>query len=421
MNLDDEQIIKQFHKMYGNDNQVLNEQKERYQKLENEFLQKFDDADKYYFSAPGRTEIGGNHTDHNHGVVIAASVNLDSIGLVTKNQNQKIVLYSEGYFRPFEIDLSQLEVDEKEKGTTTALIRGIAKRFNVLGFSIGGFSGCMTSDVLPGSGLSSSASVEVLIGTIFNYLFNEGKVPAETIAQIGQYAENIYFGKPCGLMDQMACSVGGIISIDFENNAKPIVKKVDIDFDKLGYSLVIVDTGGNHADLTDDYAAVPSEMKSVAEFFGKSVLREIDEKEFYENIPKLRNSIGDRSVLRTMHFFEENKRVLQIVDALSDLDIDRFNKLIKESGDSSFKWLQNIFTTKNIREQGVTLGLAITEQYLSEIKTGACRVHGGGFAGTIQVFIPSEFADKYIEIIEKVFGKGSAMKMNIRSEGAVSI
>jgi len=235
------------------------------------------------------------------------------------------------------------------------------------------------------------------------------------------YSLHIYFGKPCGLMDQMACSVGGIISIDFENNAKPIVKKVDIDFDKLGYSLVIVDTGGNHADLTDDYAAVPSEMKSVAEFFGKSVLREIDEKEFYENIPKLRNSIGDRSVLRTMHFFEENKRVLQIVDALSDLDIDRFNKLIKESGDSSFKWLQNIFTTKNIREQGVTLGLAITEQYLSEIKTGACRVHGGGFAGTIQVFIPSEFADKYIEIIEKVFGKGSAMKMNIRSEGAVSI
>ena len=419
MNLDDEQIIKQFHKMYGNDNQVLKEQKERYQKLEDEFLQRFDDSDKYYFSAPGRTEICGNHTDHNHGIVIAASVNLDSIGIVTKNQNNKIVLYSEGYFRPFEIDLNQLEIDEKEKGTTTALIRGTAKRFKELGLNIGGFSGCMTSDVLPGSGLSSSASVEVLIGVIFNYLFNEGKVSEETIAQIGQYAENTYFGKPCGLMDQMACSVGGIISIDFENNAKPIVKKVDVDFDKLGYSLVIVDTGGNHTDLTDDYAAVPMEMKSVAEFFGKSVLREIDEKNIHENITELRSRTGDRALLRALHFYEENKRVLQIVDALSDLDIERFNKLIKESGDSSFKWLQNIFTTKNIREQGVTLGLAITEQYLNEIETGACRVHGGGFAGTIQVFIPSEFVGKYIKIIEKNFGKGSAIKLNIRSIGTV--
>ncbi len=419
MNLDDEQIIKQFHKMYGNDNQVLKEQKERYQKLEDEFLQRFDDSDKYYFSAPGRTEICGNHTDHNHGIVIAASVNLDSIGIVTKNQNNKIVLYSEGYFRPFEIDLNQLEIDEKEKGTTTALIRGTAKRFKELGLNIGGFSGCMTSDVLPGSGLSSSASVEVLIGVIFNYLFNEGKVSEETIAQIGQYAENTYFGKPCGLMDQMACSVGGIISIDFENNAKPIVKKVDVDFDKLGYSLVIVDTGGNHTDLTDDYAAVPMEMKSVAEFFGKSVLREIDEKNIHENITELRSRTGDRALLRALHFYEENKRVLQIVDALSDLDIERFNKLIKESGDSSFKWLQNIFTIKNIREQGVTLGLAITEQYLNEIETGACRVHGGGFAGTIQVFIPSEFVGKYIKIIEKNFGKGSAIKLNIRSIGTV--
>jgi len=421
MNLDDEQIIKQFHKMYGNDNQVLKEQKERYQKLEDEFLQRFDDSDKYYFSAPGRTEIGGNHTDHNHGIVIAASVNLDSIGLVAKNQNNKIVLYSEGYSHPFEIDLNQLEIDEKEKGTTNSLIRGIAKRFKELGFNTGGFSGCMTSDVLPGSGLSSSASVEVLIGTIFNCLFNEGKISAETIAQIGQYAENTYFGKPCGLMDQMACSVGGIISIDFENNAKPIVKKVDVDFSKLGYSLVIVDTGGNHTDLTDDYAAVPMEMKSVADFFGKSVLREIDEKNIHENITELRSRTGDRAVLRALHFYEENKRVSQIVDALSNLDIEGFLQLIKESGNSSFKWLQNIFTTQNFREQGVTLGLAITEQYLNEIETGACRVHGGGFAGTIQVFIPSEFVNKYIEIIEKVFGKGSAMKLNIRSEGAVPI
>ena len=421
MNFNDEQVIDKFHKMYGDDKQILKERKDRYQKLEDKFLQYFDDADKYYFSAPGRTEIGGNHTDHNHGMVVAASVNLDSIAVVTKNQNQKVVLYSDGYFSPFEIDINQLEIDEKEKGTTTALIRGIAKRFKEFGFNIGGFSGCMTSDVLPGSGLSSSASVEVLIGTIFNYLFNDGKVPAEMIAQIGQYAENNYFGKPCGLMDQMACAVGGIISIDFENNTKPIVEKVDVDFDNLGYSLVIVDTGGNHADLTDDYAAVPTEMKSVANFFGKSVLREIDESDLLENIAELRSEVGDRAVLRALHFFEENKRVLQIVNALSELDLDRFLKLIKESGNSSFKWLQNIFTIKNIPEQGVTLGLAITEQYLSEIDTGACRVHGGGFAGTIQVFIPSEFVPRYIEIIEKVFGRGSAMKLSVRSKGAILV
>jgi len=418
MNLDDEQLINKFNKIYGSDDQVLKEQKERYQKLENEFLQKFGDADKSFFSSPGRTEIGGNHTDHNHGKVVAASVNLDSIAVVKTSQNQKIVLYSEGYSRPFEIDLSQLEMNEKEKGTTTSLIRGIANRFKELGYTIGGFSGCMTSDVLPGSGLSSSASVEVLIGTIFNYLFNEGKVSGETIAQIGQYAENVYFGKPCGLMDQMACSVGGIISIDFENNAKPIVEKVEVDFAKLGYSLVIVDTGGNHADLTDDYAAVPMEMKSIAEFFGKSVLREVSERDIYDNIKELRSRVGDRAVLRALHFHEENKRVSQIVDALSELDIDRFLQLIKESGDSSFKWLQNIFTIKNIREQGVTLGLALTEQFLNKIETGACRIHGGGFAGTIQVFLPSEFVGEYIENIEKVFSKGSAMKLSIRNEGA---
>ncbi len=417
----DDQMIKRFRKLYGTDENVLKKQKERYQKLEKDFFQKFGDSHKYYFSAPGRTEIGGNHTDHNHGMVVAASVNLDSISVVKKNDTQEIILYSEGYSRPFRINLTNLEVIESEKGTTNALIRGVAKRFIELGFNVGGFSGCMTSDVLPGSGLSSSASVEVLIGTIFNYLFNDGEISAEIIAKVGQYSENRYFGKPCGLMDQMACSVGGIISIDFENNAKPIVEKVDINFDKLGYSLIIVDTGGNHTDLTDEYAAIPMEMISVANYFGKSVLREVDSKEFLDSIPKLRNSVGDRAVMRAMHYFEENTRVPKIVNAISELDIVRFLTLVSESGNSSSKWLQNVFVTKNIREQGMVLGLAITEQYLYEVGSGACRVHGGGFAGTIQVFIPLEFVENYIKKIENIFGKGSAIKLQIRGEGAVLV
>ncbi len=421
MNFENEHVMEKFHKMYGEGVKILEKQEERYRKLEKDFLQRFDEGEKYFFSSPGRTEIGGNHTDHNNGKVIAASVNLDSIVVVTKNQNKKIILYSEGYSRPFEVNLNNLKINEKEKGTTTALIRGIANRLIESGFEIGGFSGCMISDVLPGSGLSSSASVEVMIGTIFNFLFNEGEVSAKKIAQIGQYAENVYFGKPCGLMDQMACSVGGIISIDFKNPTKPVVEKVDIDFYKLGYSLVIVDTGGNHADLTDDYAAVPAEMKSVAKFFGKPVLCKVDENDFIENIPKLRNSAGDRAVMRAMHFFEENKRVSQMVEALNNLDAKRFLQLVKESGDSSFKWLQNIFSIKNIREQGVTLALAITEKYLSKIGDGACRVHSGGFAGTIQVFILTEYAREYIKFIERVFGKGSAINLTIRSEGAVLI
>jgi galactokinase len=421
MNFENEHIMEKFPKMYGENIQILEKQEERYRKLEEDFLRRFDECEKYFFSSPGRTEIGGNHTDHNNGKVIAASINLDSIAVVTKNQNKKIILYSEGYSQPFEVNLNNLKINEKEKGTTTALIRGIANRLIELGFEIGGFAGCMTSDVLRGSGLSSSASVEMLIGTIFNFLFNEGKVSAEAIAQIGQYAENIYFGKPCGLMDQMACSVGGIISIDFKNPVKPVVEKVDVNFNKLGYSLVIVDTGGNHADLTDDYAAVPAEMKSVAKFFGKPVLRNVDENKFLENITEVRKHTGDRAVMRAMHFFEENKRVSQMAEALNNLDVKRFLQLVKESGDSSFKWLQNIFSVKNNQEQGVSLALALTEKYLSKIGNGACRVHGGGFAGTIQVFIQTEFVMEYIQFIERVFGIGSAMNLTIRSEGAVLI
>lgn len=408
-----------FEKIYGGDSRVLTKQSERYQRLDAEYLRYFDEQERFFFSTPGRTELSGNHTDHNHGRILAASVNLDSIAVVTKNNSQKIVLRSEGFSRPFEVNLNRLEVDEKEKGTTSALIRGIAARFEELGYKTGGFSGCMTSDVMPGSGLSSSASVEVLIGSIFNYLYNDDQIPSETIAQIGQYAENKYFGKPCGLMDQMACAVGGIMTIDFKNPHYPLVDKVEFDFDKENYGLIIVDTGGNHVDLTDDYSAIPAEMKATANLCGGEVMRDIDPKEFIRMIPQIRKTLGDRAVLRGLHFIAENDRVVNQVNALENGAFNTFLNLVKESGNSSFKWLQNIYTTKNIKEQGVTLALALTEDFLTQIGTGACRVHGGGFAGTIQVFLPNRHIKEYIDAIVKVFGSDSAMILKIRPVGTL--
>jgi galactokinase len=317
------------------------------------------------------------------------------------------------------LNLKELNPKKEEEGDTKSLIRGIAARFKELGYNVSGFNAVMTSDVLPGSGLSSSASVEILIGNIFNMLFNNGTISNEELAIIGQYAENNYFGKPCGLMDQMACSVGGIIAIDFENNDKPIVEKIDFNFQETKYNLIVVDTGGNHTDLTEDYSSIPAEMKSVANYFGKSFCREITYTEILENISQLRVDLGDRAVLRALHFIEENERVVKQVKALKEKNFTQFMTLIKESGNSSFKWLQNIYTTKNIREQGLSLALAITENFIKQKQDGVCRVHGGGFAGTIQAFISKENVKEYIETIEKVFGKGSAIKLSIRSEGAV--
>lgn len=414
-----ENYTKAFEKLYGTDSRVLKEQTKRYQRLNDEFLRLFDDQERFFFSTPGRTELSGNHTDHNHGRVLAASVNLDSIAVASKNNSQKIVLHSEGFFRPFEVDLKFLEVDEKEKETTTALIRGIAARFAELGYQTGGFSACMTSDVLSGSGLSSSASVEVLIGSIFNHLYNEGQIPAETIAQIGQYAENVYFGKPCGLMDQMACAVGGIIAIDFKNPQETQIEKIAFDFNIHNYSLIIVDTGGNHADLTDDYASVPAEMKAVAVQLNKSTLRELQEDKLIENLAELRNSVGDRAILRALHYFEENKRVFKQIEALKAGAFQRFLELVKLSGSSSFRWLQNIYTIKNVREQGVSLALALSEKYISEIGEGACRVHGGGFAGTIQVFLPVPKVSGFKRLMEPVFGKESIQELHIRQFGTI--
>jgi galactokinase len=406
-------------KLYGTDNYEL--QLNRYSDLVKKFIQKFGPSEYQLFSTPGRTEIGGNHTDHNLGRVLAASVNLDSIAVASPNGSKIINMYSVSYKGLFSIDLSKLEMIEIEKGSTNALIRGIAARFNQLGYNIGGFNAYVTSDVLAGSGLSSSASIEVLIGTILNLFFNDGAISPEAIAIIGQYSENRYFGKPSGLMDQTACAVGGIITIDFKDPDKPVVEKVNFDFESQNYALVVVDTGGNHADLTDDYAAVPAEMKSVAKEFSKTVCRELNLSELLDKIGPLREKTGDRAILRSLHFLLENERVVLQVKALKENNFIEFLCLVSESGNSSFKWLQNIYTTKNTREQGVTLALALTELFLKNINAGACRVHGGGFAGTIQVFLPQNVIADYINLMGPVFGKNSVLTLNIRQTGTVNI
>lgn len=410
-----------FRKVYGNDDIVLDRQFTRFEKLTNTFHSIFGEGDLKYFSTPGRTEIGGNHTDHNHGRVLAGSVNLDSVAAVMKSDDAKVILYSEGFDGAFEVDLEDLSVKSGENETTNSLIRGIAARFKELGYKIGGFKGCMTSDVLAGSGLSSSASVEVMIGSIFNSLFNEGRVSAEELAIIGQYAENNYFGKPCGLMDQVACAMGGIVTIDFEDPSAPLIKKVDFDFSAQEFNLLVVNTGGSHADLTADYAAVPSEMKAVAAALNGKVLRDITIEELVPEIPKLRKLTGDRAILRALHFLIENERVVKQVEALENNNFIAFLGLIKDSGNSSFKWLQNVYTTKKVDEQGVSLALALSEKYIVDIGEGACRVHGGGFAGTIQVFLPVSKVDAYTKMMESVYGKGSVYVLKIRALGAVCL
>ena len=370
------------------------------------------------YSAPGRTEIGGNHTDHQNGKVLAASVNLDAIAVVAKREDNVVRLKSEGY-PELTLKLDSLEPEEAEYGTTTALIRGVANGVKARGCGIGGFDAYVTSEVLSGSGLSSSAAFEVLIGNIFSGAYNDGKLDSVTIAQIGQEAENIYFGKPCGLMDQMACSVGGMIYIDFAEKKNPKVKKINVDFNRFGYSLCIVDTKGSHADLTDEYAAIPAEMKAVAAYFGKELLCQVEKADFFANIPAIRKEAGDRAVLRAMHWFMENERVVAQAEALEHGEIETFKALIKESGDSSFKYLQNVFAVKNVKEQGVSLALALSEMALQG--KGVTRVHGGGFAGTIQAFVPAELVQPYKECMEAVLGEGTCYVLNIRPAGGVKI
>jgi galactokinase len=410
-------------KIYGNDTSILSGQQQRYQELLTWFEKKFDNSTAHLFSVPGRTEISGNHTDHNHGKVLAASINLDTIAVADINDENKVVLFSEGYENAFEVSLNNLKPVKEEEGSTSALIRGIAYKLGHLGYRIGGFNACVKSDVLPGAGLSSSAAIEVLIGAIFNSLYNNGRISSETLAIIGQFAENNYFGKPCGLMDQMACAMGGIISLDFENPDKPKIKKINFDFRAQAYQLLIVDTGASHADLAEDYAAIPNEMKAVANLLGGKTCKDVDREGLLGNLIELRGKTGDRAILRALHFFNENQRVESQVKALANNNFPLFLSLINASGDSSFKWLQNVYFPKNIREQGIGLALALTEMFIQTncIGKGACRVHGGGFAGTIQVFLPVEQSEKFIKFMEPVFGKNRILAVNIRSSGVMYI
>ncbi len=389
--------------------------------LNKQYYDIFMASPNHFFSCPGRTEISGNHTDHNNGKVIAASVNLDTKAVVSKTDSTIVKIISEGFPEPFIVDISDSELKKEEKETTNALIRGIAARLNQLDHKTGGFNAVMKSHVLQGSGLSSSASVEVLIAAIFNNLFNDGKIPNEELAKISQYAENQYFGKPCGLMDQMACAIGNIIAIDFLQTDKPEVTRIKFDFNQTNYKLIVLDTGANHADLTEDYAAIPREMAEVADFFDKNNCREIDETSFISALPELKDKVNQRGILRTLHFFNENKRVDKQVIALENQHIDDFLSLVKESGNSSFKYLQNIYTPKNYKQQEVSLALALTEIFLKKINAGACRIHGGGFAGTIQIFLPSDKVKEYINYITPVFGPESARILSIRPVGVTEI
>ncbi len=371
-----------------------------------------------YFSAPGRTEIGGNHTDHQRGRVLAAAVNLDTVAAVRENGTDRIRILSKGYPR-CEINVKDLTPKENEVNSTPALIRGVAARFAQLGCQVKGFDAYCESTVLPGSGLSSSAAYEVLIGTIINHLFFDTKATQAEVAQIGQYAENVFFGKPSGLMDQMASSVGNLVTIDFFDKENPVIRPVDFDFSACGHTLCIIDSGADHADLTDEYAAITVEMKSVCAHFGKDVLTQIDEADFFAAIPQLRKKCGDRAVLRAAHFYRENARVPQQVAALEQGDFDTFLKLIKESGFSSYMYLQNVIPAGYKEHQDVALALAMCEHFLQG--KGAYRVHGGGFAGTVQAFVPFAILEDFRKGIDGVLGEGACHVLSIRPQGGVEM
>ncbi|MBQ8800611.1 MAG: galactokinase [Lachnospiraceae bacterium] len=393
-------------------------QRERYIKTIRKFEKYYGCGEVAIFSAPGRSEIGGNHTDHQHGEVLAASVNLDTLGVVRATGDNTIRVISDDG-QEIVISLEDVSVKLKEKGTTTALIKGVVEGFAENGYQIGGFCAYITSDVLIGAGLSSSAAFETLIGTVLSGLYNDMKVSPVEIAMIGQFAENVYFGKPCGLMDQMACSVGNLVYIDFKDPANPKVEKVAADMDAFGYSLCITDTKGSHADLTDEYAAVPEEMKRVARYFGKDVLREITVKEVLAEIHALRKSLGDRCVLRALHFIIENERVQKEVDALKKGNIKQFLVLVKASGDSSYKYLQNVYSGKDLKNQNVSVALMISEMLLED--AGVSRVHGGGFAGTIQAFVKKEYVPEYKRGMDTVFGDGACSDLRIRKHGGIKV
>lgn len=400
------------------DEAVIEYQQERYIKALESFEKIYGEKEVEIYSAPGRSEVGGNHTDHQFGKVLATSINLDAIAIVAKRDDDVIDLKSEGYERII-VSLSSFDPAKAEKGTSQALIQGVASKLKEEGYKIGGFEAYVTSDVLNGAGMSSSAAFEVLIGNILSGLYNDMKIDPVFLAQAGQYAENVYFGKPCGLMDQMASSIGGLINIDFEDPQSPKIKKVEVDFEEYGHSLCIVDTKGSHADLTDEYAAIPEEMKRVAAYFGKEILKQVDKNEFYTNIPEIRKVAGDRAVLRAMHWFEETDRVIDQVNALEEENFEEFKKLIKSSGDSSFKYLQNVYSVKNLSRQEMAVGLALSDVILKG--KGVSRVHGGGFAGTIQAFVPNDIVDIYKKNMEDIFGEDACHVLKIRKYGGMKV
>ena len=392
--------------------------KDQQQVLNAGFLAEFGRKPERYFSAPGRTEIGGNHTDHQRGRVLAAAVNLDTRAAVAVNGTREVRILSKGY--PLcVVSLDTLVPQQAEINTTPALVRGVCARFAQLGCPVEGFDAYCESTVLPGSGLSSSAAFEVLIGTIVNGLFFEGKVSQPEIAQIGQYAENVFFGKPCGLMDQTASAVGNLVTIDFGDKDHPVIEPVDFDFSSCGHALCIIDSQASHADLTDEYAAIPGELKQVCAYFGKEVLTQIDEQEFFAAIPALRKVCPDRAVLRAIHFYQENARVPQQVAALREGNFQRFLELVKQSGYSSYMYLQNVIPAGYTEHQDVALSLALCEHYLQG--KGAYRVHGGGFAGTVQAFVPFEILESFRAGIDAVLGQGACHVLSIRPQGGVEM
>lgn len=387
-------------------------------RLDSGFSTAFGGEAQRYFSAPGRTEIGGNHTDHQRGRVLAGAVNLDTVAAVRVSGTNVIRVQSKGY--PLcQVDLDNLEPMPAEINSTPALIRGVAARFAQLGCKVGGFDAYCESTVLPGSGLSSSAAFEVLIGTIINHLFFDGRVSQAEVAQIGQYAENVFFGKPCGLMDQTASAVGGLVTIDFADKAHPDIRPVHFDFSTTGHALCIIDSRADHADLTDEYAAIPGELKEICDCLGREVTTEIPEEEFYAAIPKLRETCGDRAVMRAMHEYNENRRVPEQVACLEKGDFRGFLSLIRESGFSSWMYLQNVIPAGYVRQQPVAVALGLCEHYLRG--KGAYRVHGGGFAGTVQAFVPFELLDSFRAGIDAALGEGACHVLSIRPQGGVEM
>ncbi len=392
-------------------------QRERYVKAIRFFEEKFGAGDVTLLSVPGRSEVGGNHTDHQHGCVLACGINLDIIAVARRSD--KMTVYSNGTSIG-RIDINNLSLRDSEKRTSLALVKGVLRKLSLQGHKIGPVEAVMYSDVLVGSGLSSSAAFEVSIANMMSHFYNNGEISPLDMAIASQYAENVYFGKPCGLMDQSACAFGGLIFIDFKNIREPFVRKLDVDFGSFGYSLCIVDTKGSHSGLTDDYAAIPEEMLSVAGFFGKEVLRDVSYDQIIANVKDLRKVCGDRAVLRALHFAEENERPAKEAEALEKGDFECFKQLLAESGNSSYKYLQNVYTNHNIREQAVSLGINLSEHLLKGGK-GVCRVHGGGFAGTIQAFVRNEYVDKYKKGIEQLCGENTCLILKVNKYGACKL